>query len=298
LLIRAWVPNGIRLLPNGETTFDAVNGRVSPHGEAAIADIACLMLFKTTTLQSYQLDSLDGEIGKFREFYFDDRHWTIRYLVADTGGWLTGRQVLISPYSLVAALKKEHHIAIDLTKKQIEESPALNSDMSVSRQFELEYHGYYGWPSYWGGPSTWGLSDTPVYDPDLLGTPFQDEMETGDIHLRSTEEVTGYHIMATDGEIGHVDDFIIDDETWTIRYLVVDTRNWWPGKKVLVSPNWIERVSWGENKVFVKVSRDAIKAAPEYTEEALITRDYESGLFQHYGSDGYWAHQTEPLTSK
>lgn len=255
------------------------------------------MLFKIKTLQTYKLDSLDGEIGKVREYYFDDEHWTIRYLVADTGNWLTGKQVLISPYALVAALKKEHHVAINLTKKQIEDSPSLSTDKPISRQFELDYQGYYGWPSYWGGPSTWGLYQSPVYDPELLVKPVYDENYTGDSHLRSTEEVRGYHIQATDGEIGHVVDFIIDDETWAIRYLIVDTRNWWSGKKVLVSPEWIERVSWTESKVFVKLSREVIMASPEFTEDDLITRDYESGLFRHYGRDGYWSQETERLTS-
>ena len=254
------------------------------------------MLFKTKSLQNYQLDSLDGEIGKFLEFYFDDTHWTIRYLVADTGNWLTGREVLISPYALVAALKKENRIAINLTKKQIEESPSLNSDKPVSRQFEMEYHGYYGWPSYWGGPSTWGFSHIPASDPDLLGASVEDVRDPDDRHLRSTEEVTGYHIETIDGKIGHVADFIIDDETWAIRYLVIDTRNWWPGKKVLISPEWIERVSWRESKVFVNLSRDVIKTAPDYVEEGLITRDYERGLFRHYGRDVYWAHERDQLS--
>jgi uncharacterized protein YrrD len=246
------------------------------------------MLFKTKTLETYKLDSLDGEIGKVREFYFDDQHWTIRYLIADTGNWLTGKQVLISPYALVAALKEEDHIAIDLTKKQIEESPSLNTGKPVSRQFEIAYTGYYGWPSYWGGPSTWGAHPTIVRDRDLWGVPVQNGNEDGDSHLRSTQEVTGYHIQAGDGEIGHVEDFILDDETWTIRYLVVDTRNWWPGKKVLVSPHWIERVSWDESKVFVNLSLEAIKASPEYNEESLITRDYETDLHRHYDFPGYW----------
>jgi hypothetical protein len=109
-----------------------------------------------------------------------------------------------------------------------------------------------------------------------------------DHHLRSTHAVTGYHIQATDGEIGHVEDFIIDDETWTIRYLLVNTLNWWPGKKVLVSPLWIDRVSWGESKVFVNLSRETIKHSPEYTEEFLLTRDYEDELHRHYNRRGYW----------
>lgn len=248
------------------------------------------MLLKANALKGFKLDSLDGEIGEVSEFYFDDQHWAIRYLVANTGGWLTGRQVLISPYALVAAIKAADNIAVNLTKQQIEDSPSLDSDKPVSRQFESDYSGYYGWPMYWGGPMMWGAYPYLVRDPNQWNTP-KDTEKSWDPHLRSTDAVTGHHIQATDGEIGHVVDFIIDDETWAIRYLVVDTRNWWPGKQVLVSPEWIERVSWSELKVFVKLSREAIKASPEYTEEAPITRDYESGLFRHYGRDGYWSHE-------
>jgi PRC-barrel domain len=254
------------------------------------------MLLHAKTLEGYKLDSFDGEIGEVNEFYFDDQHWTIRYLVADTGGWLSGKTVLISPYALVSAHKKENTIEVNLTKQQITDCPSPDSDKPVSRQFEMEYNGYYGWPSYWGGPSTWGAYHIPVRDPDLFGTTSEDEEQAGDPHLRSTDEVQGYHIQATDGEIGHVVDFIIDDQTWAIRYLVVDTSNWWLGKKVLISPEWIERVSWVDNKVFVKLTCDAIKASPEYNEESSISRDYESGLFRHYGADGYWSHEMDRLT--
>jgi hypothetical protein len=108
-----------------------------------------------------------------------------------------------------------------------------------------------------------------------------------DRHLRSTHEVTGYHLLALDGEVGHVDDFIIDDK-WAIRYLVIDTTNWWPGKKVLISPKWIENVSWEEKEVSIRLSRETIKVAPEYTDQSLLTRDYETGLYGHYNREGYW----------
>jgi len=228
------------------------------------------MLNKAKTLKSYKLHSLDGEIGKVNEFYFDDHHWTIRYLIADTGNWLTGRQVFISPHALVAVNKEEQYITINLTKKQIEDSPSLDNDKPVSREFEEAYYGYYEWPMYWDSQ----------FDP----------------HLRSTYDVSSYDIQATDGEIGHVEDFIIDDETWTIRYLIIDTRNWWPGKKVLVSPQWIERVSWDESKVSVNLLCETIKQSPEYTEESLITRDYEIGLHRHYNREGYWV--DEPAAKK
>jgi uncharacterized protein YrrD len=250
------------------------------------------MLHKTKTLEKYKLDSLDGEMGRVKDFYFDDEHWTIRYLVADTGDWLRGRAVLISPHALVAAIKKEEHIAVDLTKRQIEESPSMSSDKPVSRQFEMAYHGYYGWGAYWGGPMLWGLSPypyptSPEAPAESSPRPADDESER-DPHLRSTHEVTGYHIQATDDEIGHVEDFVIDDVNWAIRYLIVDTRNWWPGKKVLIAPKWIDRVSWSDSKVFVNLTREAVKLAPEYTADTLLNRDYEASLHAHYEREGYW----------
>jgi uncharacterized protein YrrD len=245
------------------------------------------MLIKAKTLKGYSLHSLDGEIGKIEEFYFDDRHWTIRYLVANTGNWLTGRQVLISPYALGAVEEKEHRIDVALTKKKIEDSPALTSDKPVSRQFEDNYYGYYGWPAYWGGPYGWGGYPYIERDHEKWIRPTHDD-KSWDPHLRSTHDVSGRNIQATDGEIGHVEDFIIDDETWAIRYFIINTRNWWPGKKILISPQWIERVSWSESKVFVNLTRKNIKQSPEYTEESLPTRDFETRLHQHYDREAYW----------
>jgi uncharacterized protein YrrD len=245
------------------------------------------MLNKAKTLKGYKLHSLDGDIGKVKEFYFDDQHWVIRYLVADTGSWLTGRQVLISPYAMVAVNKEEQYITINLTKKQIEDSPSLDSDKPVSRQFEETYYEYYGWPMYWDGSYMWGSYPYIVRDPEKWSESTQ-STKAWDPHLRSTHDVSGHDIQATDGEIGHVEDFIIDDETWAIRYLIIDTRNWWPGEKVLVSPKWIDHVSWNESKVFVNLSRETIKQSPEYTDESLLTRDYETELHRRYNRQGYW----------
>jgi len=250
------------------------------------------MLIRAKSLRNYALDSLDGEIGRAKDFLFDDRHWAIRYLVAETGNWLPERQVLLSPYSIVAENEGENKarrsLAIHLTRKQIEASPPLASDEPVSRQFESSYYGYYGWPMYWGGTFAWG--DVPYIERDSSrwGTSPTPAAFTGNPHLRSVHEVSGYHIHATDGNLGHVEDVIVDDETWIIRYLVLDTRSWWPGKKVLISPRWAKRISWDEQTIFVDHSRAAIKASPEYAEEALVTREYESALHRHYGQPGYW----------
>jgi uncharacterized protein YrrD len=250
------------------------------------------MLHKAKTLGKYKLHSLDGEMGRVNDFYFDDERWTVRYLVADTGNWLRGRLVLISPYALVAAIKDEGHIAVHLTKNQIEESPSIFTDKPVSRQFEEVYHEHYGWSSYWGGPFAWGAYPYPYPAPAAAIRKVErsagDRENEWDPHLRSVRKVTGYHVQASDGEIGHVDDFVIDDFTWAIRYLIVDTRNWWPGKKVLVSPLWIERVSWSEARVFVNLTREAVRQAPEYTGDSVLNREYETSLHGHYGREGYW----------
>jgi hypothetical protein len=245
------------------------------------------MLSKVKTLNGYKMVSRDGVIGKVKGFYFDDHHWTIRYLVAETGDWLMSRQVLISPYALASVNKEERYIKIDLTKKQIEDSPSIDSDKPVPRQFEEVYCGYYGWPMYAGGPYIWGAYPYIERDRKKWQGPAQSG-KAWDSHLRSTREVSGYHILANDGEIGHVEDFIIEDELWVIRYLIIDTHNWWPGKRVLISPEWIERVSWEESKITVDLFREIIKRAPEYTDGSLVSRDYEDVLHHHYSRQGYW----------
>lgn len=254
-----------------------------------------IMLNKAKILSGYTLRSLDGDIGKVEEFYFDDHHWTIRYLIVNTGNWVTGRQVLISPYALIDVNKEEQYITIDLTKKQIEDSPTLDHDKPVSRQFEESYSKYYGMPMYWSGPYIWGNYPTIVRDPKMWGEDTQEE-KAWNPHLRSTSDVSNYKIQASDGEIGHVEDFVIDDDTWAIRYLVIDTKNWLPGKKVLISPQWIERVSWDLSTVFVNLSCNAIMQSPEYSTEALLNRDYETEMYKHYHRQGYW--RDEIVTKK
>jgi len=229
------------------------------------------MLIKAKTLSGYKLHGLDGNLGKIEEFYFDDHHWIVRYLVVDTGNWLTDSLVLISPYSLAGVNKEEQYIAINLTKKQIEGSLSLDHDQPVSQQFEESYSGYYGWPVYWNGPYMWGTNYYIERNPKMLKKSTQGD-KSWDPHLRSTFIVSGYNIKASDGEIGYIEDFIIDDETWAIRYLVIATQNWWPGKKVLIAPQWIESMSLDLSKVFVNLSRDAIKESPEFSAEAIESR--------------------------
>jgi hypothetical protein len=253
------------------------------------------MLKSVAHLQGVTIRATDGEIGKVDQFYFEDETWAIRYLVVNTSSWLGGRLVLISPIALAQKGLESKRLDVALTKKQIENSPHIDTHKPVSRQHEAVYMGYYGYPYYWGGPNLWGLRSYPsglAVQRDAVTEAEASEARAGkesaDSHLRSTNEVTGYHIEAADGEMGHVKDFIVDDETWAIRYLEVDTRNWWPGKKVLVSPRWIDNVSWPDSKVYVDLSREVIKNGPEYIDSMPITREFEKRLYEHYGRPAYW----------
>lgn len=245
------------------------------------------MLINTNTIKGYKLNSNEGEVGKVNEFYFDDKFWTIRYLIAETGGWLTGRQILISPYALAEVNKQWEYIYVDLTKKQIKDSPSLENDKPVSRQFEVGYYAHYGYPAYWSGSYMWGYSPNIMRNSKAQKKVAQEE-KTWDSNLRSTNEVSGYYLQASDGDIGHVKGFIIDEDSWAIRYLIIDTKNWWPGKIVLVSPQWIERVSWEESKVFINLTKEEIKSSPEFNEESPLSRKYEIELHKHYKHNGYW----------
>ena len=252
------------------------------------------MLRSTKDLKGFSIGATDGDIGHVEAFYFDDVSFTIRHLVVDTGGWLGGRKVFISPRSLRDIDWDDRRIHAALTKAQVEKSPDIDTDQPVSRQKEIEYYRYYGYPSYWSGPYLWGGYPFPVATPEPAAS-FEHERrwewgpgENGDAHLRSSAVVIGYHIAATDGDLGHVEDFLVDDERWSIRYMVVDTSNWWFGKKVLVSSDWITGVDWNTSLLHVDLTREKIKNSPEYDPSGPVHRDYEARLHDHYGRSGYW----------
>jgi len=257
------------------------------------------MLRSIQSLEGFAIGATDGTIGKVKDFYFDDEAWVIRYLVVDTSSWLGGREVLVSPYSLGKPEWAESLLPANVSKNQVKESPSIESDRPVSRQYEKNYLGYYGYPYYWGGTSLWAGNYYPGFDLLEHGRDYNGYMgflknpsaDDGDPHLRSCNAVKGYHIHATDGEIGHVDGFLVDDFTWSIRYMVVNTSNWWSGHRVLLSPEWIQRVSWAESRVDVALERQSIKEAPAYHEDEPLNRDAEMETYNHYGRKIYWRHE-------
>jgi hypothetical protein len=246
------------------------------------------MLTNASQLKGLVIRATDGEIGTVDQFYFDDESWSIRYLTVETGGWLGGREVLISPVSVIATDWQGKRLDVALTRKQVEDSPNIDTHRPVSRQDEARYLGYYGYPYYWGFYPIGLVDPNAKFNDELVADRIQ--RESTDSHLRSTEAVTGYRIEAADGEIGHVEGFVLDDANWAIRYMEVATKNWWPGKKVLVSPSWIRRVSWTDSTVYVGLSREAIQTGPKFDESAPITREYEDRLHAHYGLAPYWLH--------
>ena len=255
------------------------------------------MLRSMKDLHGFRIGATDRDIGTVKECYFDDVSYTVRYVVVDTGGWLGERKVLLSPIAFRAMDWEDKRIEAALTKAQVEKSPDIDTDKPVSRQHEILYYGYYGYTPYWDGSYLWGAYPYPYPGsrPVLSGADLErerrwnwDANDWNDPHLRSSREVTGYHIQATDGDIGHVEDLLVDDQSWKIRYMIVDTTNWWPGKKVLVAPDWISEVNWAESKVHVQLGREKIRTSPEYDPSRPVERSYEARLYGHYARPRYW----------
>jgi len=248
------------------------------------------MLRSTRKMEGYKLAAADGAIGKVKDFLFDEAQWTVRWMVADTGEWLPKRKVLISPISLGEPDWNSKLFPVRLTKQEIEDAPGLESDAPVSREYETQWFNQYGWPYYWQGGGIWGGSVYPatLYTREEKSASVQESPEAGPDVVRSIEEVSHYHIEAADGGIGHVEDFIVDDEPWTIRYMAVNTRNWLPGRKVLLPIETVKSIEWADQKVFLDVDRETVKNSPKYDPFAPINREYEVRLYDYYGRPVYW----------
>jgi uncharacterized protein YrrD len=258
--------------------------KIEGQGEPVSATLQTLRSLKD--LEGYKIAEKDGHIGKVHDFFFDDEFWVVRYLVVDTGSWLPGRKVLLSPGVLLTPDWNAREFTVALTRDQVKNSPDIDTDKPVSRQREMELRTYYGWPFYWTGGGAWP-EPIPLMPP--LEPPPPKTREEGDPHLRSVREMIGYNIEADDGEIGFVDDFIAEEETWVIRYLVVSTHKWLPGRKVLVAPHWIAgRISWAKQTVKLNMSRASVKNSPEFDPSAPVNREYETRLYDYYGRPKYW----------
>lgn len=258
------------------------------------------MLHAAKDIKGLGLEARDGRIGHVDDLLFDDEDWTVRYLVVSTGSWLSGRRALISPYSLGRPDWVAGTIQVELTLEQIRNAPGEETDLPVSRQQESRLIDYYGYPYYWRGPYVWGGAAYPYFPPMshapeeqvlAAGEPRRtsrgvDREEEGDAHLRSMAEVRGYHVHAVDGDIGHIEDFLIDQDDWSIRYLAIDTRNWLPGRHVAVPADWARDIRWSERRVTFARSREEIRNAPEYSGIGYVTPEYSRNLDDYYAETG------------
>jgi hypothetical protein len=251
------------------------------------------VLRNSSEIIGYTIGANDGQLGRVADFLFDDDTWLVRWLVIDTGSWLSGRKVLLPPSVLGHFSAVGDQFSVRLTKQQIKDSPGVDTDLPVSRQMESNTYDYYGWNPYWNrglymGGFTWGAdSMSPVPYGESLGRAekiAREEHANDDLHLRSVKAVTGYHVHASDGEIGHVADVLVEDGDWSIRYLVVDTNNWWPGKKVLISPRSARDIDWSSSLVNLNVVRKQVKESPAYDPLKVVDRAYENHFNNYYGT--------------
>lgn len=257
------------------------------------------MLRKASTLIGASIAAKDGEIGSVTDLLFDDENWSVRWMVVDPGTWLSARNVLLPSSHLKRVLPAARGILVDLTRDQVKSSPDVGTDLPVSRQTEASIYDHYGSIPYWpaGASVDAPMEGYPGYlppghvapPPARAATPDDRRRQlSGDPRLRSANEVTGHYVQGSDGEIGHVEDFLVDAEGWAIRYIIVDPKSWWPGKHVLIAPSWVEGIDWGGRIVRMSRSRDEIRNAPEYDPTQAIERDYESKLHRYHGRSEYW----------
>ena len=215
-------------------------------------------------LKGDPIEAQDGEIGSVYDLFFDDEQWAVRYLVVDTGNWLSGHKVLISPASVAHQGRRVPAIRVDLRREQVERAPGIDAHPPVSRLLEEAHARYYGHPFYWAGPYLWGpapmpLATAPVNSPEYHELRQSAEKQAQASHVRSSAEVVGYRMRAEDGDLGQVQDFLVDDESWAIAGVVVDTRPWLPGQKVVVPPTAIAAVDWHNREVVVRRRRAALE---------------------------------------
>jgi uncharacterized protein YrrD len=248
------------------------------------------MLRSVKDLEKCTIGASDGVIGHVEDLFFDDEAWAVRYLVVNTGAWLSNRHVLISPHSIRNWGWEGAVLPVSISREQVKNSPDVDTQKPVSRQYERSYFGYYGYPYYWNGAGLWGEDAypgimTPADGADSAAATRAREHD--DRHLRSCNSVTGYDLHAADGAIGHVESFLIDEGSWAIRFLVVNTSNWWLGHQVLIAPEWIDSVSWLHASVTTDLTRQAVQDAPSYEPGESLDGAAEAGIYKHYGRSAY-----------
>lgn len=239
-------------------------------------------------LLGYQLLAKDGHMGKVHNFLFNDEDWKIRYLVLDTGPWILGRKVLISLLALGQPVWASETFPVGLTREQVKTSPDVDLAKPVSRQYEERLFKHYSWPAYWSMNTT--ITGPPAYVSPLLFSKQEDQTyKEVDSHLRSAKELFGYQVNALEGDVGTLTDFIVDDEDWDIRYMVVDISSWLGSeKKILVALEWVSNIDVSRKEVLIDLSQDAVKFSPAFDPNLPVNRQYEEVIYDYHGRPKYW----------
>ncbi len=245
------------------------------------------MLQSANDLKGYDIIAVDGKIGNIEEFYFDDQDLVVRYVVANIGNWLKGKQNLISPLAVTHLDRNKREIRVSLTKDQVEKCPGVDKHKPVSRQMEKIVSDYYGNRYYWDERPN--ISPGQLARANATSAMVKSAIEPGsaaaaapDIHLRSMQEISMYAITANDGDLGRLEDFFLEMDDWSIRYIGVDTSSWLPGKHVLISSMSIGPFNWSERTISVNLTRSQIEDSPDYDKVTEISREYETRLHKHY----------------
>lgn len=241
------------------------------------------------------------DVGKVKDLYFEDDQWVVRYLVVDTGAWLAERLILISPYSVKFVNLEENFVSVKLTRDQIERSPTADTQKPISRRFEEHYANYFGWPFYWGSAEFWpgGIYPTHLanrndnlHGEDVSRLDYAEDSawreRVEESHLRSYTELKNYEIHARDGEIGMVEDLVIEDDTWALRYVQVDTKRFWASHGILLSTQWIDKISWLDQQCYTRLTVATIQKAPHFDPSRALDRAYEKSLHDFYEEPTYW----------
>lgn len=258
------------------------------------------MLRQAKDILGYKIRARDGEIGQVDDLLFDDESWTVRYFVVETGGWLDRKRVLIAPEAVERPDWPVRELPVTLSQEQVRTSPDIDAKQPISRQRELDYRRHYAWPIYWGGgmypmvPGVWPAAGLyPANPAEPVRGEVRERVAKQESHLRSEREVSGYKVDTADGQVGHVDDFLLDEENWAIRYLLVDTSDWLPGKNTLLPPAAVASVSWVDGSILARATKDELKNAPPFDPDRPVSRDYEAELFNYYDLKPYWQLERE-----
>ncbi|MFG6116356.1 PRC-barrel domain-containing protein [Halobacillus sp. MO56] len=260
------------------------------------------MLYLASTLETYNIQAVDGELGKLKDLYFDDNKWAIRYLVADTRKWLPGKKVVVSPSGMETVKTEEKVIHVKNKKEDIRDNATLEEKQEFSYDKEVELSDTFGWKQYWSGEFLWGGYLTPL-DPmeEPVRTaepartekpPINDNVHGSNHKLRSIENIKGEFqhavVHGDNGKIGYIKDILIDDETWRIRYFIVDTSEWSTNESVLISPDWLQSVDWVDNDFYIDLKLETIEDGPNYKKEQQVTEELEEEVYRKYRKEPYW----------